>query len=158
MASSYFWLTMPSWGLAPALLMNSRATEMGTAKLKPCTSLPLLGSTVPKVAMPMTRPWSSKTGPPLLPCVMGASTWSTGQPPEAVFLALTVPLVSVGSTWLASDRTGWNVAARSEEHTSELQSRPHLVCRLLLEKKKQQPKLQSRPELQGGHPVESQWI
>src|SRR5690625_6416173 len=28
-------------------------------------------------------------------------------------------------------------AARSEEHTSELQSRGHLVCRLLLEKKKQ---------------------
>src|SRR3989442_6392115 len=26
--------------------------------------------------------------------------------------------------------------ARSEEHTSELQSRPHLVCRLLPEKKK----------------------
>src|SRR5271157_4958567 len=29
-------------------------------------------------------------------------------------------------------------APRSEEHTSELQSRPHLVCRLLLEKKKNQ--------------------
>src|SRR3989442_3132662 len=29
-------------------------------------------------------------------------------------------------------------SARSEEHTSELQSRPHLVCRLLLEKKKNQ--------------------
>src|SRR3989442_5386079 len=28
---------------------------------------------------------------------------------------------------------------RSEEHTSELQSRPHLVCRLLLEKKKHPP-------------------
>src|SRR5258708_28898828 len=28
------------------------------------------------------------------------------------------------------------VAARSEEHTSELQSPDHLVCRLLLEKKK----------------------
>src|SRR5439155_11262812 len=28
-------------------------------------------------------------------------------------------------------------AQRSEEHTSELQSRGHLVCRLLLEKKKQ---------------------
>src|SRR3989442_11616056 len=28
------------------------------------------------------------------------------------------------------------VLIRSEEHTSELQSRPHLVCRLLLEKKK----------------------
>src|SRR6266498_4298617 len=32
--------------------------------------------------------------------------------------------------------TGSIVALRSEEHTSELQSRPHLVCRLLLEKKK----------------------
>src|SRR6266699_2659676 len=31
---------------------------------------------------------------------------------------------------------GFQVALRSEEHTSELQSRPHLVCRLLLEKKK----------------------
>src|SRR3989449_11756523 len=29
--------------------------------------------------------------------------------------------------------------ARSEEHTSELQSRLHLVCRLLLEKKKKPP-------------------
>src|SRR2546422_3685677 len=29
-------------------------------------------------------------------------------------------------------------AGRSEEHTSELQSRLHLVCRLLLEKKKKQ--------------------
>src|SRR3712207_8905572 len=28
------------------------------------------------------------------------------------------------------------IAARSEEHTSELQSRQYLVCRLLLEKKK----------------------
>src|SRR3989442_9460023 len=31
-----------------------------------------------------------------------------------------------------------SVSHRSEEHTSELQSRPHLVCRLLLEKKKKQ--------------------
>src|SRR5258708_9204578 len=30
-------------------------------------------------------------------------------------------------------------AARSEEHTSELQSPDHLVCRLLLEKKKMKP-------------------
>src|SRR3989442_6075488 len=29
-----------------------------------------------------------------------------------------------------------SILSRSEEHTSELQSRPHLVCRLLLEKKK----------------------
>src|SRR5947199_6256127 len=31
-----------------------------------------------------------------------------------------------------------NMTARSEEHTSELQSLRHLVCRLLLEKKKKQ--------------------
>src|SRR2546422_8052023 len=49
--------------------------------------------------------------------------------------------------WLlghASASDGAHVAApdpdgrRSEEHTSELQSRLHLVCRLLLEKKKKQ--------------------
>src|SRR5690625_6132522 len=33
--------------------------------------------------------------------------------------------------------SGACTAARSEEHTSELQSRGHLVCRLLLEKKKE---------------------
>src|SRR2546422_2485365 len=31
--------------------------------------------------------------------------------------------------------------SRSEEHTSELQSRLHLVCRLLLEKKKKKPQI-----------------
>src|SRR5690554_464907 len=34
--------------------------------------------------------------------------------------------------------TFYTLFNRSEEHTSELQSRPHLVCRLLLEKKKKQ--------------------
>src|SRR5687768_17649891 len=37
-----------------------------------------------------------------------------------------------------------DVALRSEEHTSELQSRLHLVCRLLLEKKKTKNKDMSR--------------
>src|SRR3989442_2365705 len=37
-------------------------------------------------------------------------------------------------TWLT--RVSSRGTERSEEHTSELQSRPHLVCRLLLEKKK----------------------
>src|SRR2546429_7107480 len=36
----------------------------------------------------------------------------------------------------SSSRGAVRVAHRSEEHTSELQSRLHLVCRLLLEKKK----------------------
>src|SRR2546429_1873556 len=34
---------------------------------------------------------------------------------------------------------------RSEEHTSELQSRLHLVCRLLLEKKKRSPRHADAP-------------
>src|SRR5436305_7300384 len=37
--------------------------------------------------------------------------------------------------WAAQARSA-SALQRSEEHTSELQSRPHLVCRLLLEKKK----------------------
>src|SRR5258708_21645118 len=36
----------------------------------------------------------------------------------------------------ACAQAGKDVVARSEEHTSELQSPDHLVCRLLLEKKK----------------------
>src|SRR5439155_10440585 len=36
----------------------------------------------------------------------------------------------------ADRRTVSDLSERSEEHTSELQSRGHLVCRLLLEKKK----------------------
>src|SRR3712207_7234151 len=37
---------------------------------------------------------------------------------------------------------------RSEEHTSELQSRQYLVCRLLLEKKKKNNSLREQPHLQ----------
>src|SRR3712207_7207261 len=56
----------------------------------------------------------------------------------AVFLG-TVPLRTDG--FVFSDRYRIELydptSARSEEHTSELQSRQYLVCRLLLEKKKQ---------------------
>src|SRR2546429_4330177 len=50
-----------------------------------------------------------------------------------------------GFTFILSARGLWSLrrgqprkSNRSEEHTSELQSRLHLVCRLLLEKKKSQ--------------------
>src|SRR3989449_4124463 len=49
-----------------------------------------------------------------------------GHAPLDAHLALPV----IESTWAEMHAT------RSEEHTSELQSRLHLVCRLLLEKKK----------------------
>src|SRR5256884_2345597 len=39
----------------------------------------------------------------------------------------------------------WGHPKRSEEHTSELQSRLHLVCRLLLEKKNHAPRLTVHP-------------
>src|SRR3712207_8248367 len=41
--------------------------------------------------------------------------------------------MAMPETWWAT--VSWSSRARSEEHTSELQSRQYLVCRLLLEKK-----------------------
>src|SRR3712207_8069714 len=49
-----------------------------------------------------------------------------------LFTLLTLFIWNVGTTWWIWKAT----APRSEEHTSELQSRQYLVCRLLLEKKK----------------------
>src|SRR2546429_6577058 len=47
-----------------------------------------------------------------------------------------VPLKIGGLTFDYPKGLGGHSDGRSEEHTSELQSRLHLVCRLLLEKKK----------------------
>src|SRR5689334_23656258 len=49
-------------------------------------------------------------------------------------------------TGSSSTRTPRASTARSEEHTSELQSQFHLVCRLLLEKKKQSATDRCGPE------------
>src|SRR2546422_1815679 len=59
--------------------------------------------------------------------------------------SLCAGLCLLAGTVLGGDETGAKkapikTAARSEEHTSELQSRLHLVCRLLLEKKKKKKK------------------
>src|SRR5689334_24490479 len=69
-------------------------------------------------------PTATKTSPVAskwpLPCIgVIASTESVGETPGASLIWL--PAIS---------------SVRSEEHTSELQSQFHLVCRLLLEKKK----------------------
>src|SRR3712207_7328800 len=53
-----------------------------------------------------------------------------GAPPRHAARHVDVPFV--GGDQVRADR-------RSEEHTSELQSRQYLVCRLLLEKKKHNP-------------------
>src|SRR3989442_7544035 len=54
-------------------------------------------------------------------------------PPWAHFIAAL--MVALGTLFSAFWILAANSWMRSEEHTSELQSRPHLVCRLLLEKK-----------------------
>src|SRR5438874_4339913 len=48
--------------------------------------------------------------------------------------------------WWAAAARGQSFAMRSEEHTSELQSRRDLVCRLLLEKKKRTTKYSTSGE------------
>src|SRR3712207_7912740 len=59
----------------------------------------------------------------------------------SVILILVLPLVSLAddrSKLTSTDWPAWRGPrgnGRSEEHTSELQSRQYLVCRLLLEKK-----------------------
>src|SRR5690554_6514082 len=51
-------------------------------------------------------------------------------------------LLQIGNILFSLSVTPYKMwAMRSEEHTSELQSRPHLVCRLLLEKKKKKKKI-----------------
>src|SRR2546422_5249326 len=55
-------------------------------------------------------------------------------------------LVNSGLLYLKS-AASTKFAERSEEHTSELQSRLHLVCRLLLEKKKKKIQNASRKQL-----------
>src|SRR5262245_64733335 len=47
--------------------------------------------------------------------------------------AALVGVAMIGFIWFAETFAGWT-SSRSEEHTSELQSLRHLVCRLLLEK------------------------
>src|SRR5258708_27672171 len=49
--------------------------------------------------------------------------------------------ISIASTWSA---TNPGFTCRSEEHTSELQSPDHLVCRLLLVKKKTSEQITTR--------------
>src|SRR5690554_7551770 len=52
--------------------------------------------------------------------------------PDLVFLDIEMPEANGFELFHQVNQNSF----RSEEHTSELQSRPHLVCRLLLEKKK----------------------
>src|SRR5690554_7513116 len=58
---------------------------------------------------------------------------------DVISLRFQLRLDSFGTSFiktsLQGNITNYSAGLRSEEHTSKLQSRPHLVCRLLLEKK-----------------------
>src|SRR2546430_17195578 len=73
----------------------------------------------------------------LQPDWLAAGDWHDAEPDAHVCFAGT--RIKRGQGWLLRfDRIGDKprLHARSEEHTSELQSQSNLVCRLLLEKKK----------------------
>src|SRR5258708_17564827 len=74
-------------------------------------------------------PWRPYKRPPLSKEVL----WEPGKSTQNIFLH--------SEDWYQANRVDLRLGARadanrSEEHTSELQSPDHLVCRLLLEKKK----------------------
>src|SRR5205814_8690224 len=76
---------------------------------------------------------------PVRPVRSGAGGRSSGTLPKAPHIRLNAPLS--GSSTITRlfpypSATKSSFVLRSEEHTSELQSLRHLVCRLLLEKKK----------------------
>src|SRR2546422_7038316 len=62
--------------------------------------------------------------------------WNVSVAVESAAATCATSLLPFISSAYGHAATG-GVTTRSEEHTSELQSRLHLVCRLLLEKKKQ---------------------
>src|SRR5947209_16105048 len=64
---------------------------------------------------------------------------STLFPYTTLFRSITRFFALNGSGWQCSGIRAPDRPRRSEEHTSELQSRQYLVCRLLLEKKKNNP-------------------
>src|SRR5690625_4196618 len=67
--------------------------------------------------------------------VTGLTTISIGDSLSTTGIILLAIILQLGAVGVMTVST----FIRSEEHTSELQSRGHLVCRLLLEKKKRQP-------------------
>src|SRR3989449_7831761 len=88
------------------------------------------------------RPHLSEFACPVLLLLGGAPHDGGPRPGEVIELAESLPAFTVDTVpavgAFVQEERPEAVVARSEEHTSELQSRLHLVCRLLLEKKKKQ--------------------
>src|SRR3989442_11727879 len=86
------------------------------------------------------------SGPPITlgyaRAVVAVRRWLDPWMRNRLFRKYVVPFVAVVSWALLTNGLLEIYFTRSEEHTSELQSRPHLVCRLLLEKKKKKNRSQ----------------
>src|SRR5258708_7632104 len=85
---------------------------------------------LPSFGIDMSLPALTATG-----AALGVAPAQAGLTMSLFMLGFAVAPIFYGP---ASDRYGRKPIVRSEEHTSELQSPDHLVCRLLLEKKKKQ--------------------
>src|SRR3989440_9401305 len=99
------------------------------------------GDKKPRAVSTPPRLHVSTSDVPLVAVIMGStSDWETMRHADEVLKRFGVPheclVVSAHRTprWMAEFAS--EAEGRSEEHTSELQSRSDLVCRLLLEKKK----------------------
>src|SRR2546422_7778573 len=97
----------------------------------------------------LTVPSVTDTRACVCPRVNSADPWVRGSTPTSQLMGRTVSR-SRPSMRSPRVRTCSRIVVRSEEHTSELQSRLHLVCRLLLEKKKKENNQQRIRVLQRG--------
>src|SRR5258708_24486453 len=88
------------------------------------------------------------------------------RPPRSTLFPYTTLFRSAVRAWQKREPQTWAMVldwlaeqgksvVRSEEHTSELQSPDHLVCRLLLEKKKKTAYAMTSPSITGTTPAEA---
>src|SRR5439155_4270069 len=124
------WIAESRQGLGPTGRVKVQYSSMSCGVFEPSTTAPVRSSTVKSTSdaakYTVTQSW-----------------------PPSCHASLTSAL----AIWICSTRLVRRAPrSRSEEHTSELQSRGHLVCRPLLEKKKREPRRRcSCPALTSHH-------
>src|SRR5439155_25320919 len=103
---------------------------------------------IAKVSIPALCSFPTRRSSDLLEIVRESASLNPADPPELALEKLgtlvsgapdvarrVASAVGLAEDEFSLDEIYWGARKRSEEHTSELQSRGHLVCRLMLEKK-----------------------
>src|ERR1039458_2709174 len=112
------------------------------SRMRPLAMVPILVPPMYSVAIRRSvSAWAFKLNPPAWPLAPWKSTHRGCQPPRFIALPLAHSARRSENALLMrldmpEEYSFAFAISRSEEHTSELQSLRHLVCRLLLEKKK----------------------